>query len=95
MRRGLSQRRACALMDVARSALTYQSILALEDAPVIEALKQLAADRIQHRDQQGPDIRMKHSSRYMWGHRQQCYVYLASSCCGAVVYRGMRFLFQL
>lgn len=43
MRRGLSQRRACALMGVARSALHYQSILTRQDAPAIEAMKQLAA----------------------------------------------------
>jgi len=41
--RGLSSRRACALLSVARSALDYQSRLALQDAPVIAAMRALAA----------------------------------------------------
>jgi putative transposase len=43
MHRGLSQRRACALMSVARSALRYESVLAVQDAPAIAAMKDLAA----------------------------------------------------
>lgn len=42
MRHGLSQRRACALLGVARSALHYESVLAHRDAPVITAMKALA-----------------------------------------------------
>lgn len=40
--RGVSQRRACRLIGVARSALTYVSKLEAKDAPVIEAMKRLA-----------------------------------------------------
>jgi putative transposase len=40
--RGLSSRRACALLTVARSALGYQSRLALRDAPVLTAMRVLA-----------------------------------------------------
>jgi hypothetical protein len=35
MERGLSQRRACTLLNVARSALNYVSLLAVKDAPVL------------------------------------------------------------
>ncbi len=41
--RGLSRRRACALLSVARSTLGYQSRLALKDAPVVLAMHELAA----------------------------------------------------
>ncbi|MFM0053764.1 IS3 family transposase [Caballeronia grimmiae] len=41
--RGLSERRACALMSVARSALHYQSKLAERDAPVRAAMCVLSA----------------------------------------------------
>lgn len=41
--RGLSERRACALMSVARSALHYESILAVPDAPVLAAMSILSA----------------------------------------------------
>lgn len=41
--RGHSQRRACELIEVARSALRYQSIRAERDRPVIAAMKRLAA----------------------------------------------------
>jgi len=40
--RGISQRRACALMGTARSTLGYVSTLAERDGPVIEAMKRLA-----------------------------------------------------
>ena len=40
--RGLSSRRACALVGVARSTLGYQSRLAVKDAPVIEAMRDLS-----------------------------------------------------
>lgn len=43
MRRGLSQRRSCALIGMARSALRYESVLAVRDAPVVSAMKTLAA----------------------------------------------------
>lgn len=41
--RGLSQRRSCALIGVARSALGYESVMAVKDAPVISAMRALAA----------------------------------------------------
>ena len=40
--RGLSQRRACALLSVARSALKYTSRLLEKDAPVLEAMRRLS-----------------------------------------------------
>jgi putative transposase len=39
----LSQRRACELFEVARSALSYRSVRAARDAPALEAMKRLAA----------------------------------------------------
>ena len=41
--RGLSSRRACALLMVARSRLRYVSRLAVRDAPVVAAMRELAA----------------------------------------------------
>jgi putative transposase len=41
--RGVSMRRACALMSVARSSLSYESRLAQRDAPVIADMRRLAA----------------------------------------------------
>jgi putative transposase len=41
--RGLSVRRACALLAVARSALRYESRLVQRDAPVVAAMRELAA----------------------------------------------------
>jgi len=41
--RGLSSRRACVLLTVARSTLTYRSRLAVRDAPALEAMHRLAA----------------------------------------------------
>lgn len=41
--RGLSQRRACGLVGVARSTLGYELRLPAKDAPVIEAMKSLSA----------------------------------------------------
>jgi putative transposase len=43
MGRGLSQRRACTLIGVARSALGYRSRQAEKDAPVLERMAELAA----------------------------------------------------
>lgn len=40
--RGRSQRRACALLSVARSTINYQSRLAVRDAPVLAAMRELA-----------------------------------------------------
>ena len=40
--RGLSCRRACALLSVARSGVGYQSRLAVKDAPVLQAMRTLA-----------------------------------------------------
>jgi len=42
MTRGVSQRRACELFSVARSALRYESRLAVKDAPVLCAMRRLA-----------------------------------------------------
>jgi putative transposase len=41
--RGISVRRACNLLSVARSTLRYESVLAKRDAPVIGAMRDLAA----------------------------------------------------
>jgi putative transposase len=43
VKRGLSQRRACTLIKVARSALHYRSCLAARDAPVIARMGELSA----------------------------------------------------
>jgi putative transposase len=40
--RGVSIRRACTLLSVARSTLRYESVLAKRDAPVIAAMRELA-----------------------------------------------------
>ena len=40
--RGLSSRRACALLSVARSTLGYESRLVVRDAPVLKAMRALA-----------------------------------------------------
>ena len=42
-RRGLSVRRACRLLGVARSSLKYVSRLEERDRPVVEAMKRLAS----------------------------------------------------
>jgi len=42
-KRGISVRRACELLSVARSSLTYVSRLEARDRPVVEAMKRLAA----------------------------------------------------
>jgi putative transposase len=41
--RGLSSRRACALLSVARSTMGYESRLAAKDAPVVAAMRALSA----------------------------------------------------
>jgi putative transposase len=41
--RGLSGRRACAVFDIARSALTYESTLPTRDAPVLARMRAIAA----------------------------------------------------
>jgi putative transposase len=41
--RGISLRRACALLKVARSSVGYESALAKRDAPVLAAMRELAA----------------------------------------------------
>lgn len=43
MHRGISQRRACALIGTARSTLHYESILDVRDAPVVAAMRSLAS----------------------------------------------------
>ncbi len=42
-RRGISLRRACALLQVARSTMGYESVLARRDAPVVAVMRELAA----------------------------------------------------
>jgi putative transposase len=42
-RRGLSQRRSCTLLKVARSALGYRSTKAIEDRPILERMAMLSA----------------------------------------------------
>src|SRR4029077_8750604 len=42
--RGLSSRRACALLSVARSTLGYVSRLATRDAPAVAAMRELAGE---------------------------------------------------
>jgi putative transposase len=44
MKRGLSQRQACRLFSVARSALSYQSKLAIKDAPALMAMRRPARE---------------------------------------------------
>lgn len=41
--KGLSQRRACTLLGVARSALGYRSVKAARDAPVLRRMTELSA----------------------------------------------------
>jgi putative transposase len=41
--RGLSKRRSCELIEIARSGLGYESVRAARDAPTLEAMKRLAA----------------------------------------------------
>jgi putative transposase len=43
MGKGLSQRRACALMGVARSALAYRSVRTAKEAPVLARMAELSA----------------------------------------------------
>jgi putative transposase len=40
--RGISLRRACALLGVARSTIGYESRLSKRDAPVLDAMRELA-----------------------------------------------------
>ena len=40
---GISYRRACGLLSVARSALRYQSRLAAKDAPIVTHMRELSA----------------------------------------------------
>ena len=42
MGKGLSQRRACALMQVGRSCLNYEAKMPIKNAPVIEAMNELS-----------------------------------------------------
>ena len=46
--RGLSQRRACTLMGVARSALAYRPVKAARDAPVVARMAELSAQYPRH-----------------------------------------------
>jgi len=42
-KRGISLRRSCALLQVTRSTIGYESVLAKRDAPVVAAMRELAA----------------------------------------------------
>jgi putative transposase len=42
MRRGLSQRRACALLQVGRSCLNYEAKMPAKNGPVMEAMRTLS-----------------------------------------------------
>ena len=42
-KRGLSKRRACALLDVARSGVDHESVRDKQDEPVIARMRELAA----------------------------------------------------
>lgn len=42
VQRGRSERRACALLSIARSSVKYESRIALRDAPVLEQVRELA-----------------------------------------------------
>ena len=39
---GLSERRACTLLDVSRSGFRYERVKATADAPVLQRMKELA-----------------------------------------------------
>jgi putative transposase len=41
--RGVTQRRACTLMNVARSGLVYEHKMPMKDGPVIEAMRDYSA----------------------------------------------------
>ena len=47
--RGLSKRRACELIEIARSGLGYVSVRAQRDRPALEAMKRLAVALGAHR----------------------------------------------
>ena len=46
--KGISQRRACTLVEVGRSALGYRSLKASKDAPVLAAMRELSAQYPRH-----------------------------------------------
>ena len=52
--RGVSQRRACTLLDVARSALGYCSRLAVKDAPALKRMAELSLQS--HRERRWVDV---------------------------------------
>ena len=54
--RGLSSRRACALLSVARSTLGYVSRLIARDAPVVPAMRTLAGAVSAVRLSHDPDL---------------------------------------
>jgi putative transposase len=41
--RGVKQRRACTLMNVARSGLVYECKMPIKDKPIIEAMRDYSA----------------------------------------------------
>ena len=46
--RGLSERRACGLLDIARSTLDYELRLSIKDRPVIEAMRLLSSQYLRY-----------------------------------------------
>lgn len=85
--RGLSQRRACTLLGVARSALRYGSIKAVRDAPVLKRMAELSAQypRYGYRriaiflDRDGHTMSFGRAHR-LWRHRERiCATMLATS----------------
>ena len=54
--RGLSSRRACALLSIARSMLGYESRLVALDAPAVAAMRRLAAQYSAVRVSAHPDL---------------------------------------
>ena len=54
--RGLSDRRACAVLSVARSTVGYPSRLAVRDAPALTAMRRLAAQYPRYGSRSDPDL---------------------------------------
>ena len=54
--RGVTQRRACTLMNVARSGLVYQSKMPVKDGLVIKAMRDYSAQYPRYGGQAGTDL---------------------------------------
>ncbi len=69
--RGLSVRRACALIGVSRSTMGYESKLAVKDAPVVTAMRELSSQypRYGYRRIHGFLERRGHAMSPDWAHR--------------------------